>query len=1166
MAGWGAACSYPSATNYAATGRTTASSLPQSIRPLPPVWVRGARMGQNVLGSVAGQQAPMRQGRDTLACYDLKTTAESLSGLRFWLVCGDDEARPIAPLDPAFEVRRDYGRPIAAPVAGNERRTLNFIIPADRTRTNGFTVQLWMDNTSLTGYRDTGRVQRLGESTHLGFDPPPSRPLVVGVIGTQVSVGGYKPAPDPGASSKVATHLQEAIPALWPLTTNDFRIVRDLGDYLYEGENTVGWLFSRTASVGLQTYLAWGLSRFIEEYNASAPQKLDFLVAVVPAGSLSGAYGVTTARWHRICLVDERHPWAALHELGHCLGLYMDTEQYDLPDGPDGRGNLIDNVPGADMGARLQDMTAFVPEAGARFTQLGGRRIGHFPFGVDPSMHDLMGNNAQHWIVPTTLADIRAALAGAPPPTRGGRLLFSGLLEHGPIPQYKVSGYRLVPESLSCRATTDQIKSPIHNTYTDYLGAFVAYDDWGDTVSIQSIRHAIPQSFRPEIAFWTQTFELPGDAIRYELRNTFTGELLFSQSLSDANLQTSLQGPAPGTVLPEAVALHWSATANGLPDGSLRSQLYFSADGLQNWIPLGSELRAPDVALSSLALPPSSQLAFQLVTSDGFRVVARQLTALTVADRAPGVIIRSPTPGATGPGDAGWTLDAHAIDPEEGLLSAGRWTSSRDGLVGTQALLEEVRLSEGAHTLTFATQDSKGHVAQATVHVTVGPDPATDLHLGPADLELSISGADPALETSGHLQRGRANLLTLTAQNQGFTNRIRLRLFVTPPTGNESLLSEQTVDAAPFARPWARFSYWPSAQGTHRFRGQIESLVQTDPNPANNIREWTYENLPPAAFGGRWVVYTGTPVVLPVRATDPDGDALSWTVTDLPAHGQLTQSGAEWTYTSATYVGPDRFQFKVSDGLRDSPAATVTLDVVRPPGYLSYPIITSYLSPAAIVGLPFEYQITADRAPTSFEASGLPGPLVLDPRTGLISGRPAAAGTYSIKLTARNAAGSGSAYLRLLVRTNSPANVYAAWAGNWGLTAGQAPKSGDFDGDGTINLIEFALGLSPTEPDQVSDVVAPAFAEDAFTVTYRQRSGGQGEVGQNYTADGLLYRIEYTADLAAGTWSSGPNFVQLVPGHRIPIGSDMEEVAVQLNPSLVARARGFLRLIVVDGP
>jgi hypothetical protein len=223
--GWGAGCSYPPATNYAATGRTTAPSLPQSIRPLPPVWVRGARMGQNVLGYVTGQLPPMRQGRDTLACYDLKTTAESLSGLRFWLVCGGDEARPFAPLDPAFEVRRDYGRPVAAPAAGNERRALNFIIHADRTRTPGLTVQLWMDNTGLTGYREAGRVQRLGQNTSLALDAPPGRPLVVGVIGTQTSVGGHKPAPDPGANSKVATHLQEAIPALWPLTTNDFRIV-----------------------------------------------------------------------------------------------------------------------------------------------------------------------------------------------------------------------------------------------------------------------------------------------------------------------------------------------------------------------------------------------------------------------------------------------------------------------------------------------------------------------------------------------------------------------------------------------------------------------------------------------------------------------------------------------------------------------------------------------------------------------------------------------------------------------------------------------------------------------------------------------------------------------------------------------------------------------------
>jgi hypothetical protein len=64
----------------------------------------------------------------------------------------------------------------------------------------------------------------------------------------------------------------------------------------------------------------------------------------------------------------------------------------------------------------------------------------------------------------------------------------------------------------------------------------------------------------------------------------------------------------------------------------------------------------------------------------------------------------------------------------------------------------------------------------------------------------------------------------------------------------------------------------------------------------------------------------------------------------------------------------------------------------------------------------------------------------------------------------------------------------------------------------------------------------------------------------------LHYRVEYTADLAAGAWSSGPDVVQLVPGHRVPVSVDIEEGSVQLNPSLVARARGCLRLVVVDGP
>ena len=48
----------------------------------------------------------------------------------------------------------------------------------------------------------------------------------------------------------------------------------------------------------------------------------------------------------------------------------------------------------------------------------------------------------------------------------------------------------------------------------------------------------------------------------------------------------------------------------------------------------------------------------------------------------------------------------------------------------------------------------------------------------------------------------------------------------------------------------------------------------------------------------------------------------------LPAHGQLTGTGANRTYTSAVgYTGPDSFTFTANDGQADSPPATVNITV-----------------------------------------------------------------------------------------------------------------------------------------------------------------------------------------------------------------------------------------------
>jgi hypothetical protein len=71
---------------------------------------------------------------------------------------------------------------------------------------------------------------------------------------------------------------------------------------------------------------------------------------------------------------------------------------------------------------------------------------------------------------------------------------------------------------------------------------------------------------------------------------------------------------------------------------------------------------------------------------------------------------------------------------------------------------------------------------------------------------------------------------------------------------------------------------------------------------------------------------TAVPVV--VSATDADGNALTYSVVASPAHGALSGSAPNLTYTPATgYSGGDSFTFKANDGIVDSNIATATIVV-----------------------------------------------------------------------------------------------------------------------------------------------------------------------------------------------------------------------------------------------
>lgn len=119
----------------------------------------------------------------------------------------------------------------------------------------------------------------------------------------------------------------------------------------------------------------------------------------------------------------------------------------------------------------------------------------------------------------------------------------------------------------------------------------------------------------------------------------------------------------------------------------------------------------------------------------------------------------------------------------------------------------------------------------------------------------------------------------------------------------------------------------------------------------------------------------------------------------------------------------------------------------------------------------------------------------------------------------------------------------------------------DPDRDGLENLLEFALGGDPVaggDPPQTA--LLPATGGGAIEFVYPQRSGGGGAVGSSYSAAGLRYAVEFSADLSV--WHQGPA-VLAWSGRREALPDGMERVGVHLtDPVLAAAPQVFARLRV----
>ncbi len=88
----------------------------------------------------------------------------------------------------------------------------------------------------------------------------------------------------------------------------------------------------------------------------------------------------------------------------------------------------------------------------------------------------------------------------------------------------------------------------------------------------------------------------------------------------------------------------------------------------------------------------------------------------------------------------------------------------------------------------------------------------------------------------------------------------------------------------------------------------------------------------PTAFNFATNTAYNTPVAITLRGFDPQGSNLTYSIVNPPAHGSLSGTPPNVTYSpAADYGGLDAFTFKVNDGTFDSSPATVSLNVIPPP-------------------------------------------------------------------------------------------------------------------------------------------------------------------------------------------------------------------------------------------
>ena len=312
----------------------------------------------------------------------------------------------------------------------------------------------------------------------------------------------------------------------------------------------------------------------------------------------------------------------------------------------------------------------------------------------------------------------------------------------------------------------------------------------------------------------------------------------------------------------------------------------------------------------------------------------------------------------------------------------------------------------GPDSFTFTVNNTVTDSAAGTVSITVS---ATNDPPVAAD----VPGQTTAEET--------VKTITLTASD---IDSLSLTFSVDdPPHGSVSAVTPIgcTPDGSGGATCTATVDYTPDLHynGPDSFTYRANDGT-SDSNTATVSITVTPVNDPPIANPQSVSTPEVTPLPITLTGTDVEtaNANLTFAVTVNPTHGGLTGTAPNLTYTpAADYVGPDSFQFTVTDrGDPDNcgaPGPACTAPIVSPAGMVSITVTCPTITVnGTIPNLNLNQAMatatftqTGANGPVTWSATGLPTGVSINASSGDVTGTPTVSGPFSATITATETSG-----------------------------------------------------------------------------------------------------------------------------------------------------------------